>query len=102
MLTPDRSPAGTPRKLICACGEATRLPGGGDILPDPACRAELSSVLGTHAGAACEAAATCAVNPNPTATAGPRMRARMDSIDPPEHKRVDRRTFLKGSLVAGG
>jgi arylsulfatase A-like enzyme len=26
----------------------------------------------------------------------------MDSIDPPEHKRVDRRTFLKGSIVAGG
>jgi arylsulfatase A-like enzyme len=26
----------------------------------------------------------------------------MDSIDRPEHKRVDRRTFLKGSLVAGG
>jgi arylsulfatase A-like enzyme len=26
----------------------------------------------------------------------------MDSIDRPEHKRVDRRTFLKGSLLAGG
>jgi arylsulfatase A-like enzyme len=26
----------------------------------------------------------------------------MDSIDPPEHKRVDRRTFLKGGLIAGG
>jgi arylsulfatase A-like enzyme len=26
----------------------------------------------------------------------------MDSIDPPEHRRVDRRTFLKGSLIAGG
>ncbi|HEY4810270.1 MAG TPA: sulfatase-like hydrolase/transferase, partial [Solirubrobacteraceae bacterium] len=25
----------------------------------------------------------------------------MDSIDPPEHKRVDRRTFLKGSIAAG-
>jgi len=26
----------------------------------------------------------------------------MDSIDPLEHKRVDRRTFLKGGLIAGG
>jgi arylsulfatase A-like enzyme len=26
----------------------------------------------------------------------------MDSIDPKEHKRVDRRTFLKGGLAAGG
>jgi arylsulfatase A-like enzyme len=26
----------------------------------------------------------------------------MDSINPPEHKRVDRRTFLKGGIVAGG
>jgi arylsulfatase A-like enzyme len=26
----------------------------------------------------------------------------MDSIDPREHKRVDRRTFLKGGLIAGG
>jgi arylsulfatase A-like enzyme len=26
----------------------------------------------------------------------------MDGIDPPEHKRVDRRTLLKGGLIAGG
>ena len=26
----------------------------------------------------------------------------MDSIDPPEHRRVDRRTFVKGGLIAGG
>ena len=26
----------------------------------------------------------------------------MESIEPEEHKRVDRRTFLKGSLIAGG
>ena len=26
----------------------------------------------------------------------------MDSIDPEEHRRVDRRTFLKGGLLAGG
>src|ERR1019366_3115343 len=29
-------------------------------------------------------------------------RARMETIDPKEHKRVDRRTFLKTGLIAGG
>src|SRR6202035_5898612 len=39
---------------------------------------------------------------SPRAAAGPRMRARMEHIDRAEHKRVDRRTFVKGGLAAGG
>ena len=30
------------------------------------------------------------------------MRARMESIDRAEHRRVDRRTFIKTGLIAGG
>ncbi len=47
------------------------------------------------------AAAVAAASPKPKTTPGPRMRARMESIDPKENKRVDRRTFLKTGLIAG-
>ena len=40
-LTALSSPDGTPRKLICVCGEASRLPGSGDTVTDPSCSAEL-------------------------------------------------------------
>ena len=53
-------------------------------------------------GAECLAAAVAATSPRPRANPTPRMRARMESIDPKQHRRVDRRTFLKGGLAAGG
>ena len=56
-------------------------------------------------GAACSGRARAAsrdAEPETQGHAGPRMRARMESIDPKQHRRVDRRTFLKGGLLAGG
>ena len=47
----DRSaPTGTPTKLICVRGGASRLPGVGDTVTAPASRAERPSRLGWHAG----------------------------------------------------
>ncbi len=60
------------------------------------------NVAGVQLGAACVAAALPAASPKPRATPDPRMRARMESIDPAEHRRVDRRTFVKSGLIAGG
>jgi arylsulfatase A-like enzyme len=63
----------------------------------------LFNVAGVHAGPVAATARWAArANPNPRASAGPRMRARMDSIDRKQNKRVDRRTFLKGGLAVGG
>ena len=101
-LTACRSPAGMPRKLICACGEASRLPASGETVTRPSWSAELPELAGVQAGPDCRACAPAGANPIPTATAGPRIRARMESIDPKQHRRVDRRTFLKGGLAAGG
>jgi arylsulfatase A-like enzyme len=64
--------------------------------------AELFKLAGVQAGPGPPAAAVAAASPKLKATPGPRMRARMESIDPKEHKRVDRRTFLKTGLIAGG
>src|SRR5437588_1428030 len=94
------SRAGTPRKLICVSGEASRLPGRGEIVTDPACRAESLSLAGVHMGAA--AAGAAIRNPSMTSAAGPTMRARMGPIDPNEHRHLDRRTFLKRGLIGGG
>src|ERR1700677_3922133 len=101
-LTRLRSPAGTPRKLICVYGFTSRLPGTGETVTNPSCSAELSRLAGVHLGPHSPAAAGAASSPGPRAPAGPRMRGRMDDIDPKEHRRVDRRTFLKGGLLAGG
>ncbi len=96
------SAAGTPRKLIWVAGEASRLPDTGDTVTDPAFIAELFNVAGVHVGPTSAAGAAAAAGPKAKATPGPRMRARMETIDPKEHKRVDRRTFLKTGLIAGG
>src|ERR1700694_1337093 len=96
-------PAGTPRKLICVPGEASRLPASGETVTAPPWSAELFNVAGVHCGPEAAAARWDAkANHNPRASAGPRMRARMDSIDRKQNKRVDRRTFLKGGLAVGG
>jgi hypothetical protein len=50
-VTAVSSLAGTPRKLICVRGVASRLPGRGDTVTDPFNRAEVFNVLGEHAGA---------------------------------------------------
>src|ERR1700722_11757393 len=47
-----RSPLGGPRKLICVCGEASRLPGSGETVTDPASVAEVFNVVGSQSGAA--------------------------------------------------
>src|SRR6185437_2002121 len=84
-------------------GEASRLPGRGDSVTPPACRAELSMLVGTHVGADCApAVAVRAANPRTRASNGPRTRARIDGMDPKQDMRVDRRTFLKRGAVAGG
>jgi len=101
-LRTESSAAGAPRKLICVCGEASRLPASGETVTDPAFIAELFNVAGVQVGPTRAAAREAATSPKLSATAGPSMRARMDSIDPPEHKRVDRRTFIKSGLIAGG
>src|SRR5438309_7636266 len=94
------SRAGTPRKLICVSGEASRLPGRGETVTDPAGRAESLSLAGVHMGAAAAGAAIS--NPSMTSAAGRTMRARMGPIDPNEHRHLDRRTLLKRGLIGGG
>jgi arylsulfatase A-like enzyme len=93
--------AGAPRKLIWVSGVASRAPDSGDTVTEPAFKAEVFNAAGRQAGPRCTATAL-ALDPKPRATADPRMTARMESIDPPENRRVDRRTFLKTGLVAGG
>src|SRR5690242_10679260 len=64
--------------------------------------AELFSLAGVQVGALTTPAARAgAPGPSAATSAGPRMRARMGSMDRGDNKRVDRRTFLKGGLVAG-
>jgi arylsulfatase A-like enzyme len=99
---PLRLAAGTPRKLICVRGEASRLPGSGETVTDPASTAELLIVAGVHVGAVRDAAALAAAVPSTSVAAGPRIRARMASIDPDKDTGVDRRTFLRRGLLAGG
>jgi len=63
----------------------------------------LSRLAGTHVGADCATAmAVRPANPIPRASNGPRMRARKEIMDSEQHRRVDRRTFIKGGVVAGG
>src|SRR5947209_2640119 len=102
---PLSSRGGTPRKLIWACGEASRLPGSGETVTDPPSTAELSIVTGVHVGAVRGAPALAVAVTSKSVTAGPRIRARMASIDPDKDRSdrsVDRRTFLRRGLVAGG
>ena len=47
--------AGTPTKLICVRADASRLPGRGDTVTDPASRAELFTLTGAHVATAREA-----------------------------------------------
>jgi hypothetical protein len=49
-LTDASCAAGTPRKLICVCGEASRLPASGETVTDPPCRAELFNLAGAQLG----------------------------------------------------
>ena len=49
--TADISAAGTPRKLICDCGVASRLPGIGETVTAPSSSCELFNVMGVQAGA---------------------------------------------------
>jgi hypothetical protein len=50
-VTPDSSLAGTPKKLICVDGEASRAPGTGDtVTRSPASAADTFSVCGTQLG----------------------------------------------------
>jgi arylsulfatase A-like enzyme len=96
-LIAESSPAGTPCRLIWVCGAASRLPGSGETVTAPPRIAELLSVAGGHEGLACAAADGSA----PIAQAAHRMRVRMENIDPEHNRKVDRRTFLKGGLIAG-
>ncbi len=53
-------------------------------------------------GAAGEATAAVAASVEANAVANPTITTRMDSIGEGKHKRIDRRSFLKGGLAAGG
>ena len=59
-------------------------------------------MTGVHVGAVRDAAALVAGVTSSSVTVGPRMRARMASIDPDKDKSVNRRTFLRRGLLAGG
>ena len=61
-----RSPAGTPRKLIWVCGEASRLPGSGETVTAPSCSAELSRRRrGARRSRSARRSAACAAEPHP-------------------------------------
>jgi arylsulfatase A-like enzyme len=94
--------AGTPRKLICVSGVASRLPDSGETVTDPAFIAELFNVAGVQLGAALDADAAAAASVNPNAAIGPTITRRMDGIGPRQDKRLDRRAFLKRGVAAGG
>ncbi|HEV2922396.1 MAG TPA: sulfatase-like hydrolase/transferase [Solirubrobacteraceae bacterium] len=84
------------------CGDASRLPGIGETVTDPESTAELSIVAGVHLGAERDAAALAMAGTSTSVAAGPRMRARMASMDPKQDRAIDRRTFLRRGLAAGG
>jgi arylsulfatase A-like enzyme len=71
---------------------------------EPPFRAEVFNVAGVQLGAVAAADASAVANPNPSpnAVAGPTIRARMENMGPEEHRRVDRRAFLKKGLISGG
>jgi arylsulfatase A-like enzyme len=58
--------------------------------------------VGETGPAAAVAGASAAASPKPRTAVGPTIRARMENTDPTEDRKVDRRTFLKGGLIAGG
>jgi arylsulfatase A-like enzyme len=97
-LTRCSERAGTPRKLIWVHGEASRLPASGETLTDPAWSAETLRVAGVHGRAAFATAAQTSAS----AVASPTMSIRMQSMDPRQHRKINRRTFLRGGLIAGG
>jgi arylsulfatase A-like enzyme len=83
-------------------GEASRAPDTGETVTELPFRDELFNVAGVQAGPLGAAVAEPPASPTPRANPSPRMRARMESIDRTEHRRVDRRTFIKTGLIAGG
>jgi arylsulfatase A-like enzyme len=84
------------------CGDASRLPGIGETVTDPESTAELLIVAGVHAGAGRDAAAPANGGTSNSVAAGPRMKARMAGMDPKQDRAIDRRTFLRRGLLAGG
>jgi arylsulfatase A-like enzyme len=58
--------------------------------------------VGAGGGALRDAQALSVASPSSSVAAGPRMSRRMEGIDPDQDKGVDRRTFLRRSLAAGG
>ncbi len=111
-LTPAISRAGTPRRLICVCGVASRLPGTGETLTRPASSADPFSEAGVHVGLRGGAADAAPAGPGAStaaahrarsaADARRRIRGRMDSIDPGHDRRLSRRSFVKRGLIAAG
>jgi arylsulfatase A-like enzyme len=85
-------------------GVASRLPDSGETVTKPAFIDELFNVDGTQLGARGDERvdAAAVVAPSPNAVASPTIRTRMDSMGPEQHKRVDRRTFLKRSAATAG
>jgi arylsulfatase A-like enzyme len=74
------------------------------MVTDPAFKADVFNVADVQRGARIAAAgdSPATARPMPSAADIPRIRARMQSMDPEQDKRVDRRTFLKDGLIAGG
>jgi arylsulfatase A-like enzyme len=72
------------------------------MVTEPAFIADVFNVAGVQVGARVAADAPTAANASPNTVAEPTIRARMESMDPEQNRRVDRRTFLKGGIVAGG
>ena len=60
------------------------------------------NVAGVQLGARAAANAAAAASPSPNAVISPTIRARMESMGPEQDRRVDRRTFVKRGLAAGG
>jgi arylsulfatase A-like enzyme len=69
----------------------------------PSSVAEVFNVLGVQVGADCAASAgpVASIGPD-TTTAKPTIAARMENMDPEQDRHIDRRTFVKRSLIAGG
>jgi arylsulfatase A-like enzyme len=65
--------------------------------------AEVFNVLGVQLRAGCAAATDPVASIGPgTTTAKPTIAARRENMDPEQDRHIDRRTFVKRSLIAGG